>query len=397
MANFSGTCLFVTADAGTLNFADDQMRDRLELNGWTVTLKSDEDSFLDTDSNWETFDLAVVSESVSSSTLGTSGRDAVVGVVFLEPGGVDDWDLATTSANSSTQSTINMIANHEIGAGLAADAGTNNNLIITTTSKQMSDIDDESSGAVTVAGRFDDVDLFIGYWELGAALTTGTAAERRVYDGMWKMATAEETSPGFFNNDLSWAIFDAECEWAAGNDVETDRQVAVPVTEITATGGWTGSVTNIDDPVTLTTTSPYDSTSVSGVLVVELGDLTDPANNSFHTLALAFRRATTSGNPSATLAMHQDYVSEGDQGTIIASMTMDIDAGTSAGGDILQPTSAEIDNITDYTKLFGRIDYTDAGNASLEVYNLKLLVDGAPAGAPSLVIPTRRHGTRLAI
>ncbi len=399
MANFSGTCLFVTADAGTLNFADDQMRDRLELNGWTVTLKSDEDSFLDTDSNWETFDLAVVSESVSSSTLGTSGRDAAVGVVFLEPGGVDDWDLATTAGNSAGQNTIDMIANHEIGAGLAADAGTGNNItIIISGSKSMADIDDESSGGVTVAGRFADQDLFVGYWELGADLTTGTAAERRVYDGMWKINTSspdETVSPGFVNNDLSWAIFDAECEWAAGNDITTDRQVAVPTSETTATGGWTGAVTNIDDPVTLSVTSPYDSTSVSGVLVVELGDLTDPANNSFHTLALAFRRSVGGGSPSATLALHEGYNSEGDQGTTIASMSMDIDNGTDYGGDILQLTTTEADNISDYTDLQVRISYTDSGNAALEVANIRFLVDGGVAAAAAVYPPFPRRQNTL--
>ena len=399
MANFSGTCLLVVADAGTLNFADDQMRDRLELNGWTITLKSDEDSFLDTDSNWETFDLAVVSESVSSSTLGTSGRDAAVGVMFLEPGGVDDWDLATTSGNNGSQSTLHMIANHEISAGLAAGNGSDNNMTITTT-KTMAMINDESTGGVTVAGRFTDVNLFVGYWESGATLTTGTAAARRVYDGQWRISTSspnETVSPGFVNNDLSWAIFDAGCEWAASNNITTDRQVAVPTSETTATGGWTGAVTNIDDPVTLSITSPYDSTSVSGILVVELGDLTDPANNSFHTLALAFRQSPVDAGDSAaaTLALHQTYVSEGDQGTTIASMTMDIDNGDAWGGDILQLTTTEADNITDYTDLQVRVNFTVSGASELEVANIRFLVDGGVAAAAAPLIARRRQLTTV--
>lgn len=403
MANFTGTALFVVADAGTLNFADTQMKDRLELNGWTVTLKSDEDAFLDTDSNWETFDVAVVSESISSSTLGTSGRDAVVGVVFLEPGGVDDWNLAVTAGNSGAATALNMIANHETGAGLAAGGGNDFELDVVTTSKQMAILDDESSGAVTVSGRGSGgVDLFTGYWVLGATLTTGTAAERRVYDAMWKISTSapdETVSPGFVNTDLSWAIFDAEVEWAAGNDITTDRQLGVPDNDLVTTDWTKTDATNffadvddgaIPDSATTMVTSP--SNPIASPISFDLATLTDPTNNNFHTVAVAFRRETGSRVATLTAELRQGYVNESTLGTEIAtSGAVSVDSVTHWGGLILQLTDTEEDNITDYADLQIRlVANTSGGGATtrIQVTSIRLLIDGGAAGPQTIAVGT---------
>ena len=409
MANFSGTALFVVADAGSLNFADDQMRDRLELNGWTVTLKSDEDSFLDTDSNWETFDVAVVSESVSSSTIATSGRDAVVGVLFLEPGGVDDWDLATTAGNAGGATQLNMIANHETGAGLAGGSGNDHELVVVTTSKQMSLIDDESSGAVTIAGRGGGADLFIGYWVKGADLTTGTAADKRVYDGTWKISSSapdETSTPGFVNTDLAWSIFDAEVEWLANNDIETDRQLGVPVADLVTTGWSKIDATNffadVDDgktPDSATTMVTSPNNPSSSPISFDLTSLTDPANNNFHTVAVGYRRETGSRVMTITSELRQGYVNESTLGTLIAaSAADDVDSATSWGGQTLQLTTTEADNITDYTDLQVRVVANVSGGGSttrLQVTSIRLLIDGGAAVAATVYPPFPRRQNTL--
>ena len=409
MANFSGTALFVVADAGTLNFADDQMRDRLELNGWTVTLKSDEDAFLDTDSNWETFDVAVVSESVSSSTIGTSGRDAVVGVVMLEPGAADDWDLSTTAGNNGAATQLNMIANHETGAGIAAGGGNNNELDITTTSKQMALLDDESTGAVTVSGRGAGTDLFTGYWLKGATLTTGTAADVRIFDGMWKISSSapdETITPGFVNTDLAWAVFDAEVEFAAGNDIETDRQLGVPVADLVTTDWTKIDATNyfadVDDgktPDSATTmvTSPNNPTT--SPISFDLTSLTDPVGNAFHTVAVGFRREVGGRVATLTAELRQGYVNESTLGTLIAtSGAVDVDLNLPWGGLVIQPTTTEADNITGYTDLQVRlIADTSGGGATtrLQVTSIRLLIDGGAAVAATVYPPFPRRQNTL--
>ena len=400
MANFSGTALFVTADAGTLNTADTEMKDRLSDNGYTVTLKSDEDSFLDTDSNWETFDVAVVSESVSSSTLGTSGRDAVVGVVMLEPGDLDDWDLASNAGISIDEAECEPVAIFDWMGGFAGSS-TKNNQTIATEDKGLAYMTNPSSGADQgfISNEATTRSTMSG-WELGATLTTGTAADRRVWIGWFRIDTGlpgggNEATGGFVVNDNGWAMFDSAVEWVKGDLLTTDRQVAVADDEITATGGWTGTVTNIDDTVTVTTTSPYDSTNASGVLVVALGDLTDPVGTALHTVAIASRHSTGAGSGAVTYELYQTYVSEGSKGTLIASTTGYLDAQTAWGGDVIQLTPTEADNITDYTDLFVRVDYTVATTSEMEIANIRFLVDGGVAVAATVYPPFPRRQNTL--
>ncbi len=125
MASFSGTALFVVGDAGSLTVPDGNLKDRLEGVGYTVTVKSDDDTFIDTDSNWETFDVAVVSESCSSSTIGTSGRDAVVGIMLLEGGSADDYDLASSAASGTDSTSLHFTTNDAIAAGIAGSSPSN--------------------------------------------------------------------------------------------------------------------------------------------------------------------------------------------------------------------------------------------------------------------------------
>ncbi len=398
MANFSGAVLFVVGNT-TLKSTDQEINDRLEMLGYTVTTKQDDDAFLDTDSNWVTgFDVACVSESISSSTLGTSGRDAAQGTVFLEGGGVDDWDLATSSADAGTQEDqdVEFRISHFLCAGLVGSGNTNESYNVTTENKEHRHVDGASSGAVEITSQVDADRHNITSWLLGATLTTGTAAERRYFNGWFREDDSPDESGGFVVNDQGWALFDMGVEWCAGNDLTTDRQVAVPASETTTTGGWTGAVTSIDDPEVTTTTGVYDSTNATGNLVVKLATVTDPANNDLHSLAVAHRRSATGGTPALTIELREGYVSEASLGTLRASMAGTIDGQTDWGGNILQLTTTEADNITDYSDLFVRIIYTANSTSEMEIANIRFLVDGGAAVAAAVYPPFPRRQNTLA-
>ena len=403
MANYSGALLAAVGDAGSLHQTTQDAIDQIEATGWTVTLKSDDDAFLDTDSNWVTgFDVAYVDESVSSSTLASSGRDAAQGTVFEEPGGVDDWDLTTTSANivgGGDNDHLEWAGSHKLNAGMFGD-GTENEAFLTSTAvKELHFLDDPSSGAVSIATILDTTGMVMS-WLTGATLTTGTAAARRVFHGFMRhdIGASQPEDSASLVNDQGWALLLSALEWCAENDITSTRQIAVPTSETTATGQWSGAVTDIDDPELVTATGVYDSGNASGVLVVELGDVTDPANTVYHELAVAHRRSVNGGSPTATMALHQGYNSEGDQGTTIASMALAFtspDTRKGWGGNILKLTTTEANNITDYSDLQVRIDYTRSAPSKMEIANIRFLVDGAPDAVAAVYPPFPRRQNTL--
>ncbi|KKL75383.1 hypothetical protein LCGC14_2055420, partial [marine sediment metagenome] len=399
MANFTGTTLFVVDDAGSLTVPDGNLKDRLETNGWTVTSKSDDDVFLDTDSNWETFNVAVVAESSSSVTLGTSGRDAVVGVIMLEGGSVDDWDLATSPAAGRDTTAIEVHTNDEVAGGIAG-SGTAHEITITTLTKDLRGLTDESSGAVAVANNSASAsEEVLVRWELGATLTTGTAADRRVWIGWFREDLPDppnEGVVGFVVDDTGYAIFDSSVEWAAGNDIETDRQLGVTVADLVTTN-WTKVSTNyfedVDDgkvPDSATTAVSSPNNPPNSPISFDLTSLTDPSNNMLHTVAIGHRREAGARTLTILIELRQGYVNESTLGTLIAtSGVLNVDAQQDWGGKILQLTTTEADNITDYTDLQIRIVANVSGGGSttrLAITSIRLLIDGGAAAGQIIAV-----------
>ncbi len=409
MANFSGTCLFVVGDAGALTVPDGNLKDRLETNGWTVTAKSDDDTFIDTDSNWETFDVAVLSESCSSSTIGTSGRDAVVGILVLEGGSVDDYDLTTSAAFGRDATQIEIHTNDETAAGLAGSgAPPTEEITVATLTKELGGLTNESSGAVAVASSgASSAEEVLVRWESGADLTTGTAADRRVWVGMFredKDDPPNEDVVGFVINDTGYAIFDASVEWVAGNDIETDRQLGVPIADLVTTSWTKTDATNyfedvndgkVPDSATTAITSPNNPSA--SPISFDLTSLIDPSNDILHTVAVGWRRV--SGTRALTLEtqLRQGYVNESTLGTLIAtSGALDADVQFEWGGSILQLTTTEADDITDYTDLQIRFLADTSGGGSTaraEITSVRLLIDGAPDAAAPLIARRRQLTT----
>ncbi len=403
MASFD--LLFAVGDEASLNFADDQMRDFFELWGWTVTLISDEDADLDSDSFLEGFDLVVYSESCSSSTLGSSGDTAAVGIMDLEAGHWDDIRLTTSAGTGFASNAVSMVVSHESSGGIAG-SGNDNNLNLTTTAKDQrrstSAAVGGTGGTETAVVGTDNVTTF-AFWETGEDLDTGTAPARRGFNGAYRISPSapdETVSPGFVNNDLSWLMLASQLEWLAGHNPLTDRQVAFPITEVHRDAAWDAqSPTDIDD------VTPVNSTAYTcddtGVIVFRLGVLTDPGTNALHHLAMALRRSAAGGSLSGTMTFNRNWVSEASPGTEVQSVAFSVDAQQNWGGDAMILTETQIDTIvgSEYTDdLYVRIDVdTRTGNSAAQLANLRFTVGAAPAAGASLVIPTRRHGTRLAI
>ncbi len=398
MAQFTGSLLFAIADAASITFPDQQMQDFFELWGWTVTLISDEDSDLDSDSFLEGFDVVAYSESCSSATLGSSGDTAAVPIISFEPGQWDD--LRLTAGHSAGEDTDNIrpTALHESMGGFAG-SGNDNNTNIVTTSKDLRYSNDAvvgGSGGIELAVT-QNVRTTFAAWETGDALNTSTAPARRLLNGIWRISPSapdESVSPGFVNNDIAWVMLASQLEWLAGNDPLTVRQIAFPITEITRTGGWSANApTDIDD-VTPVTSSVY-TVNATGVLVFRLGILTDPQNNALHHLVMAFRRSVSSGTLAGTMGFHRNYVSEGSQGTEVTTVAIHLDAQLDWSGDAIMLTEAEIDTIvgSEYTDdLYVRFNITTRTSpAEGELSNFRFIVDGAPDAPDGGLLPIYRR------
>ncbi len=348
MASFD--LLFVIADADSITFPDQQMQDFLELWDWIVTLISDEDPDIDSDTFLEGFVVVVYSESCSSTTLGSSGDTADVGIVTLEPGQYDDLRLTGGHTASEVRADFKPITLHESLGGLAG-SGDNNETTFASEDKDIRYTDNAAVGGAggVKIGVTQTTRTIMAAWETGDDLDSGSpAVNRRLLNSLFRISQSapdETVSPGFVNNDLSWVILAAQIEWAAGHNPLTDRQVAFPVTEVHRDAAWSANApTDIDD-VTPVTSSVYTVDGI-GVIVFRLGSLTDPGTPALHHLVIGLRRSATGGNIGGTMTFNRNWVSEASPGTEVASTTLGgFDAQTEWAGDVIALTEAQADAI----------------------------------------------------
>jgi hypothetical protein len=94
---------------------------------------------------------------------------------------------------------------------------------------------------------------------------------------------------------------------------------------------------------------------VNAVYVARLSDVTDPVSSSGHTMRM--RTSTDLDGQEVldfTQQLRQGYVSEGNQGTLIASQARNGVSSTTWTTSTYTLSGAEADAITDYTALFFR-------------------------------------------
>ena len=209
---------------------------------------------------------------------------------------------------------------------------------VTSAAKDLRGLTDESSGAVAVANsNLTTTEELLVRWESGADLTTGTAADRRVWIGWFREDVDDppnEDVVGFVVNDRGWAIFDASVEWAASNDITTDRQLGLPVADLVTTSWLKDDATNyfadVDDgkvPDSATTGVTSPNNPINSPISFDLTSLTDPTNTVFHTLAVGWRRAGGGRTLTLTIELRQGYANESTLGTLIATKTDTAAAG----------------------------------------------------------------------
>lgn len=96
---------------------------------------------------------------------------------------------------------------------------------------------------------------------------------------------------------------------------------------------------------------------VNEVYVCGLSDVTDPTSSSGHTMRM--RTSVDQASQESldfTQQLRQTYVSEGSQGTLIASQTRSAVTSTTWTTSAYTLSGAEADAITDYTALFFRFN-----------------------------------------
>ena len=119
--------------------------------------------------------------------------------------------------------------------------------------------------------------------------------------------------------------------------------------------------TNIFQAIDETSASDADfirspQSPVNEAYVCRLSDVTDPASSSGHTMRMRTANDVASGGETLdyTQQLRQGYVSEGSQGTLIASQQRTGVADDTWTTSSYTLSAGEADAITDYTALFYR-------------------------------------------
>jgi len=213
------TALVVVGVPGTLTSRDSWVRDQLQDDGWTVTIADDNGITAAAATGKQ---LVVVTDSVSSSTVGNTFKTTAVPVIVSEAFILDDMGMTGTggtdfgnTAADQTQITITTAGEtHPLGAGLY---GT-----ITTTTSGISHAWGKPASAATKAASIvgDATKSTIFGYDTGATMSSGTAAARRVgwfqYEGASSLLTANAA-----------VLFRAAVDWAANLPTQPSAIVVV--------------------------------------------------------------------------------------------------------------------------------------------------------------------------
>lgn len=314
---------------------DIEIRDELVAAGHTVTVIDDNNL---TSTSGDTYDVVVVSDTVSESQVTNKLESATVPVVFLKPWVFDDNELTSnctgSCGNSGTAtSQINIVdASHPIAAGFSTGA------VTVLTSSQTLNYGKPGPGAVVVANQVaDSTKASIFAYETGAAMDSGfIAPERRV--GLWmrKAQTDDTTADG-------WTLFVQAVEWAANLSTGTtntaptvDAGSAQTVTVLSASldgtvsdpdglpSGATVTQTWSKDSgpgtVTFANASAVDTTatfSVDGTYVLNL-EATDTDLTDFDTVTVTVNSQGSQGGTRVTSGLVVLYEFDETSGSTVA-------------------------------------------------------------------------------
>jgi len=201
--------LMVVGNAGSLSTRDQAKKDLMEGWGMTVTLLSDQENQSAYDAAAADADVAYITESVSSGTVGTKTNGFTIGVVNDEPYLNDALEVASSNGSSFTDNRIDIIDNSHYITSEIAD-GDMNNLVVTTSSQTHYSVSGTlGSGATVLATRDSNADPTLVAVDIGAQLEDGSsAAGRRVllpWGSSIDMSTLNSVGEQIIERSLRWA------------------------------------------------------------------------------------------------------------------------------------------------------------------------------------------------
>jgi len=214
------TCLLVVDDPNLLNASDQEIKDRIELLGYELTMVSDEDATTE-DADEKT--IVVISSTVSPGKIGTKFKEIEAGVVtwevslFPEMGFTGPTTYQDFGGQGSQTSMIIENEDHPLAGGL--EAGTQ----VVMDKPKTFYFGIPSNEAITIATQLSNTDRKnIFAYEEGAQMVGSEAAGRRVGLFMRDQGARD------FNNN-GWALFDAALCWAA-NDCNAQTGIEISFT-----------------------------------------------------------------------------------------------------------------------------------------------------------------------
>ncbi|MEM6552780.1 MAG: LamG domain-containing protein [Planctomycetota bacterium] len=296
-AAVNNTLLLVVNSTTSYDTYDQKKIDLFEGWGYTVTLAAHNDSQADLTAAAEAAAVVFISESVSSGTVNTKLRDVTVGVVCDEAYLVDEFRLATSGTASDSGTQLNILNNtHPVTDGLSTGS-----ITVTTSSQNFARYTGVASGVTTLAqGPGSNAGILVA--DAGTALTTGTAAGRRVMYPGWDNWDLDNT------NAVIDTILRQALEWAAGGNGVTKTWTTSFDADPTA------SDPNADGTNDFAMRFGGSPSGVSGGIWADSGtSATTPMDTAPNcdfdrpTLMSARMRATSVGGRGASIMINFDY------------------------------------------------------------------------------------------
>lgn len=202
-----GLLVVGTASDPELNTADAGVKERLEAQGWQVSVVQAPAS-VTTDADGK--QLVVVSSTVNSGDVGDKFRHIEVPVIAWEQAVQDNFlmtlDDGSVRGTLADQTEIDIVnADHPLAGGLSTG------IVTTTTAPQAYSWGTPNENAVIIATIADNPDQAVVYgYEKGAGLIDDTPAPERRVMFLWG-------DDGFAaHTDEVLSLFDAAVEWASG-------------------------------------------------------------------------------------------------------------------------------------------------------------------------------------
>ena len=194
--------LFVVGNPSSLNASDTAIRNRLQGQGYTVTVVDDSAS---TAANATGKALVLISGSVSSGNVNTKFKNVAVPVMLWKDSLYDDMDMSHTNGGQSNQTQVLMNAansSHPLAAGRTGTTPVGN-------SNSEFAYGLANANGIVIATRTSNTSrhMIFAYTQGATMYTSFVAPARRVGFFFGENTAAVATTNG-------WALFDAAVNWA---------------------------------------------------------------------------------------------------------------------------------------------------------------------------------------